>query len=380
MLLPPRSPATEAVHTIEPPPAAAIGSTTARRPRKTPRRFTATTRSQTSTSPPRIVERSAIPAFRCAASRRPKRESVSRTIASFGSGSETSTPKAKASPPRSPISFATRDAPSASRSATQTRAPCAAKSSAVARPIPDAAPVTSTTRPRCHASVMLSSILARPEDNRLAYPRPDPPGPGGRSRAREPEAPARRDRRGGLLGPVHGLRAPPRRARPLHDLREVRRRRRDLARQQLPGRRLRLAGLRLLLLLRAEDRLVAQMGAAAGDPGLSRGLRARLRPPPAAASRHRDRGRSLRRAARALAAPHHRGRGVLRRGARLGSRAAQSPPGAAHPGARSLSRHLVPLRALGPRLRDRGPERRGDRERGERDPADPGARQAGGAA
>ena len=99
----------------------------------------------------------------------------------------------------------------------------------------------------------------------------------------------------------------------LHDLREVRGRRRHLARQPLPRRVLRRALALLQLLLRAEGRLVAEVRAAGGDPGLLPPRRREVRAPPAHPLRHGDRERALRRGGRRLAPPHRGGRGASRR-------------------------------------------------------------------
>ena len=165
----------------------------------------------------------------------------------------------------------------------------------------------------------------------------------------------------------------------LHDPREGGAPRRDLARQHLPRRGLRLAVVPLLLLLRAEDRLVAEVGAAARDPRLHRALRAEVRPPPPHPLRHRGRRRALR-----------RGRGRLARSAPTAGETIEAEVLVS--GVGQLNRPVVSRRSPGSSASAgttfhsarwkhdydlRGQARRGDRQRRERDPVRPADRARG---
>ena len=83
-----------------------------------------------------------------------------------------------------------------------------------------------------------------------------------------------------------GVAAEARRLR-LHDLREVRRRRRHVARQHLPGRGVRRAVAPLLVLVRAEPVVEPHLRDPAGDPRLPRALHRSVRRAPARPHRHR---------------------------------------------------------------------------------------------
>src|SRR5437667_116974 len=102
------------------------------------------------------------------------------------------------------------------------------------------------------------------------------------------------DHRLGLLGALPRHPAEAGRDRLVHDLREVGPPRRHVARQHLPGRRLRRPVLPLLLLVRAEDGLVAEVVPPGRDPRLHGALRAEVRPGPPHPLRHRDRRRPVR--------------------------------------------------------------------------------------
>ena len=119
---------------------------------------------------------------------------------------------------------------------------------------------------------------------------------GAASGGRAPPPSLRGDRRRRTLRPRDGHAAAPVGRRDVHHRGAVRRCRRHLAGQHLPGVQLRRAVAPLLVLLRAEDRLESPVRRAARDPGVCatvcRGVRARL----SFASRHDgDRGAVRRR-------------------------------------------------------------------------------------
>ena len=154
--------------------------------------------------------------------------------------------------------------------------------------------------------------------------------------------------------------------RRLRALRGVRRRRRHLADEHLPRRRLRRAVAPLLLFLCPEARLVQDVRQPARDPPLLRGLRRPLRHPPPPADEHPHHGGGLGCRGTALAA-HRRRRGHLRgRCARLRHRDLHDAVGARPRGSGDLRRALLPLGALGARARPGGPPRGRHRDGGQR--------------
>src|SRR3954469_19196783 len=138
-------PAIDAVFTIEDrPPCAIIRVTNARTTSARPSRFTPITRCQSSTVVCSISAAWPMPALLWSTSTRPSSSNTREANASTASGSVTSTTCACALPP---ISRATASADSPFTSATCTFAPSFANSSALARPIPEPAPVITTTLP-----------------------------------------------------------------------------------------------------------------------------------------------------------------------------------------------------------------------------------------
>src|SRR3954468_1277019 len=109
-----------------------------------PSRFTPITRCQSSTVVCSISAAWPMPALLWSTSTRPSSSNTREANASTASGSVTSTTCAFALPP---ISRVTASADSPFTSATCTFAPSFANSSALARPIPEPAPVTTTTLP-----------------------------------------------------------------------------------------------------------------------------------------------------------------------------------------------------------------------------------------
>ena len=174
---------------------------------------------------------------------------------------------------------------------------------------------------------------------------------------------------GGLSGLATAIQLVRAGVRTFTDPRAVRRRRRHLARQRLPGCGLRRPLPPLLLLVRAQDRLVAPLRRTARDPRLRRGPGGPLRPgAPPPHRHHGDRGH-VRRGHRHLA-PRPRGRLRARdprgRHRRLRLRAAQPAPRARGRGRRGFRRTLVALGPVGPLGRPRGQaggRRRDGRER-----------------
>src|SRR5579863_8944137 len=148
----PTRPATDAVLTMAPPPAASIAGISYFIDRKTPLRLTSMRRSQaTSSSSATANPLAPTPALLKATCSRPNAASARSTMPRQSASRLTSAATASASPP-SPSIIATVALASASfRSTTTTRPPSLAKSWAVARPIPEPAPVTrmlrSTKRP-----------------------------------------------------------------------------------------------------------------------------------------------------------------------------------------------------------------------------------------
>ena len=191
------------------------------------------------------------------------------------------------------------------------------------------------------------------------------------------QAPGRRRR---LRRPLRGDQAAGGRRDRLPGHREGRRRRRHLARQHLPRRRLRRPEPALLVLLRAQPRLVDVVLPAAGDPGLPP---ARRRARPARCDRFRF---STPRWSRAAWDDDGPALAVVETSARRGS---PRPPWSSAP-AGSPSRgcptsrasttspgDALPLRPLGPRRRPRRQAGRGHRHRRLGDPDRAGAAGAG---
>ena len=140
-----------------------------------------------------------------------------------------------------------------------------------------------------------------------------------------------------------------------------RRRRRHLARQHLPGLRLRRPVAPLLVLLRPQPRLDRDLLAPARDPRLPAPLRRRLRRPPARPLR--PRGHRRRAGTRRAGAGRSRRRpGELRAPSRSSPASAPltEPKRPRPPGLDGFEGDDVPLRALGPRLR---PQRQAGRRR-----------------
>ena len=143
MPLRPTSPMAEAVLMIDPPPLARSAGMAYLMPRKTPRRFTATRRSNTSSSVSSSGWWASIPALLNTTSSRPNVSTAAANIAFTSAACETSARTAIASWPIS----AAADSWCPLTSAQTTLAPSAANSSAEARPMPDPAPVTTATLP-----------------------------------------------------------------------------------------------------------------------------------------------------------------------------------------------------------------------------------------
>src|SRR5207245_11497330 len=143
----PRKPLMDAVVMIRPPPCLTIWRAAAWQHRKTPVRLTRSTRCHWASACSRKGAECAIPALANITSSRPNSATTRSTKACTCPASPTSTRRAMALPPRSPISLATAWAASSSTSPRATRAPSAAKASPVARPMPSAPPVMAVTRP-----------------------------------------------------------------------------------------------------------------------------------------------------------------------------------------------------------------------------------------
>ncbi len=158
----PRRPASEAVLTITPLPAASMCGSTARVSRKGAVRLTRMTRSHSASLTSASADiRSMIPALLTSTSTPPKRSTAVATTASTTDCSLRSPVTATAMPPASLISSTTARTPSALRSAATTRSPWAAKVSAVARPMPEPAPVTMTPRPSSPSAMNRSSHVCQ---------------------------------------------------------------------------------------------------------------------------------------------------------------------------------------------------------------------------
>ena len=144
MPLRPTRPVADAVLMIEPPPRRAARGSAYLMPRKTPRRFTATRRSNRSSSVSSSGWCGALkPALLNTTSSRPNASTAAANIACTSAACETSACTAIASLPIS----AAADSSCPLTSAQTTLAPSSANSSAEARPMPDPAPVTTATLP-----------------------------------------------------------------------------------------------------------------------------------------------------------------------------------------------------------------------------------------
>ncbi len=160
---------------------------------------------------------------------------------------------------------------------------------------------------------------------------------------------------------------------PLRRPREERGRRRHVAREQLPGLPRRRRQPLLLLLVRAESRLVGVLLAAPRAARVLRALRGAVRRPVADPIRHRGRRCPLGRGDGALVRAHPitgRPRGDAH-GQRRDQRRRPAEPAASagHPRARHLRRPGVPLRRVAAPARSARQARRRDRHRRERVPA-----------
>ena len=161
---------------------------------------------------------------------------------------------------------------------------------------------------------------------------------------------------------------------PVRRDREERRRRRHLAREQLPRLPRRRRQPLLLLLVRAQPRLVGVLLAARRA---ARVLRALRRPTTACADRSASAPRSSRRAGtrdaalgRARCARRDGGEETLAANALISAVGQLNrPKHPRHPGPRVASRARLPLRRVAARARPRRQARRGDRHRRERVPA-----------
>src|SRR5690242_16949410 len=143
-----RTPAPDEVFTMAPPPRWSSNGISCFMHRNTPRRFTARTRSHSSSS------RSASFPLVCStpallkATSSPPNSATTRSSAAFTEPeSRTSMVMTRARPPAFSTSPAVSRADDSDRSATATSAPAAANATAVARPMPAPAPVTNATFP-----------------------------------------------------------------------------------------------------------------------------------------------------------------------------------------------------------------------------------------
>ena len=134
----------------------------------------------------------------------------------------------------------------------------------------------------------------------------------------------------------------------VHHLREVRRRRRHVARQHLSGRRVRRAVAPLLVLVRAEPVVEPHLRDPARDPRLPRALHRPVRRPPARAHRHRDRRGALGGRPRSSGGSTARvRRGVHRRGPGERARHAERPARSRDPRRRAVPRSCRSTRRSG---------------------------------
>ena len=130
--------------TMAPPPRAAIIRAAARAHRKGPVRFTASTRSHSSSGMSTTAEPDAMPALLTSTSRPPSSRSTRAIMAATSALDDTSVRTASAPGRRSASARASSSCP---KWLTTTWAPAPASRSAVACPMPLPAPVTSAIRP-----------------------------------------------------------------------------------------------------------------------------------------------------------------------------------------------------------------------------------------
>src|SRR3954452_555856 len=142
-----RRPAFEDVLTIAPPPSSSIRRIWCFMPRNVPRRFTAMTRSKSSSSVSCSSLWTPIPALLWAKSSRPWRATTVSTAFAQSLPRATSQATNSASPPAARIVCTVSSPPARARSRSATAAPSAAKRIAQARPMPLAAPVTRAALP-----------------------------------------------------------------------------------------------------------------------------------------------------------------------------------------------------------------------------------------
>src|SRR6185437_15136943 len=155
------SPALDDVFTIAPPPPDSICAIWCFIPRNVPRRFTAITRSKSSSLVSWKRSCTPMPALLWAKSSLPCRSTTWATRARLSSDCDTSQGKNPAVPPASTISLTVSSPASRelSRSETTTDAPSAPKRTAHARPMPLAAPVT---RPALPSSIPITADGGEP--------------------------------------------------------------------------------------------------------------------------------------------------------------------------------------------------------------------------
>lgn len=157
----PRRPASDAVNTIEPLPAASMCGSAARVSWNGAVRLTRMTRSHSASPVSASADMwSMTPALFTSTSRPPKVSTAVATTSSTTRGSLRSPTTARATPPAYSMVLTTCSAASSFRSATRTFAPSSANSRAVARPMPEPAPVTTTPRPSSPVPVLLMSYLS----------------------------------------------------------------------------------------------------------------------------------------------------------------------------------------------------------------------------
>src|SRR5919198_2411215 len=126
--------ATEPTSTIEPPPV--IASSACLQPRNCERRFTAITRSQSSTVVPRSRKPAPMPTFNTSPSIPPRATCASSNMRTTSASSAASPTITAPSPPSARTRSAVTSALAASMSATATAAPSRANRTAMARPLP----------------------------------------------------------------------------------------------------------------------------------------------------------------------------------------------------------------------------------------------------
>src|SRR4051794_2067293 len=192
-----RRPAFEEVFTIAPPPSSSIRPIWCFMPRNVPRRFTAMTRSKSSSSVSCSSLWTPIPALLWAKSSRPWRATTVSTAFAQSSPRATSHATNSASPPAARIACTVSSPAARSMSATITAAPSAANRMAQARPMPLAAPVTRPALP-CIRPAMggdaRSARWARLVSQRSIRCRSVPPAARARGRRAAPRSASARTR------------------------------------------------------------------------------------------------------------------------------------------------------------------------------------------